>query len=230
MRRKILTLLSIVSLILILTGCNARKWEDRYNAMYSNLSYSWAQSLEHSDAEIAFFGDSRTILADWYSAFPDKKTINLGVGGDRVEDLQMRMGLFDNLPQLKCCFVAIGVNNCPTMEFSKSDFKEKLRAVLNALLEKNLTVYINTVPGVTCEGNSGFNLIQRNLINGNVLLVNEAINELAEELGLKLINMAAVLADEDGELKPEYSADGIHFNEAGNNLWYDAVREYVDLI
>lgn len=60
--------------------------------------------------------------------------------------------------------------------------------------------------------------------------MNEAINELAEELGLKLINMAAVLADEDGELKPEYSADGIHFNEAGNNLWYDAVREYVDLI
>ena len=230
MRRKSIFLLVILIILIVLTGCNARKWEEKYNAMYSNLSYSWAQSLEHSDAEIAFFGDSRTILADWYSAFPDKKTVNLGVGGDRVEELQIRMGLFDNLPDLKCCFVAIGVNNCPTMEFSKSDFKEKLRAVITALLEKNLIVYINTVPGVTCEGDSGFNFIQRNLINGNVLSVNAAIKELAQELELTLIDMAAVLAYEDGELKPEYSADGIHFNEAGNSLWYDAVREYVESI
>ena len=71
---------------------------------------------------------------------------------------------------------------------------------------------------------------QRNLINANVLSVNAAIKELANELELTLIDMAAVLAYEDGELKPEYSADGIHFNEAGNNLWYDAVSEYVNLI
>jgi lysophospholipase L1-like esterase len=229
MRRKSFFLLSLLAILIILSGCDSR-WEDRYNAMYSNLSYSWAQSLEHADAEIAFFGDSRTILADWYSAFPDKKTVNLGVGGDRVEDLQRRMGLFDNLPNLKCCFVAIGVNNCPTMEFSKSDFKSKLRAVLAALIEKNLTVYINTVPGVTCEGDSDFNFFQRKLYNANVLSVNAAIKELANELELTLIDMAAVLAYEDGELKPEYSADGIHFNEAGNNLWYDAVSEYVNLI
>ena len=90
MRRKSIFLLVILIILIALTGCNARKWEEKYNAMYSNLSYSWAQSLEHSDAEIAFFGDSRTILADWYSAFPDKKTVNLGVGGDRVEELQMQ--------------------------------------------------------------------------------------------------------------------------------------------
>ena len=72
--------------------------------------------------------------------------------------------------------------------------------------------------------------MQRNLINANVLSVNAAIKELANELELTLIDMAAVLAYEDGELKPEYSADGIHFNEAGNNLWYDAVSEYVNLI
>ena len=51
--------------------------------MYAHLSQMWAQSLEHADAENAFFGDSRVAGADWYSAYPGKKVINLGVGGDR---------------------------------------------------------------------------------------------------------------------------------------------------
>ena len=203
----------IIALCLILlAGCS--DWEQTYDFIKPHLIYCWEQSLPHSDAEIAFFGDSRTIGGDWYSAYPDKKVINLGVAGDKVSDLLKRVELFDHLSNLKCCFIAIGVNDCWTTEFDGSGFKTKLNQLLDNLESRDIKVYLTTVPGITRK-NSAFMLIQEFVVNINVTAVNLIIRELAEERNLELIDVCTCLADSNAKLKEEYSLDGCHYNEAG---------------
>lgn len=49
-------------------------------------------------------------------------------------------------------------------------------------------------------------------------VVNEAnarVESLAEELGLRFVNLNSAVAGEDGYLNPEYALDEIHFSQAG---------------
>ena len=224
MRRLVVAAAIIISLFII-TACS--DYDALCVTVEKQLIYSWAQSMDHSDAEIAFLGDSRVIGADWYSAYPEKKVINLGVSGDKIENLLLRTALFDNLQNLRCCFVAIGVNNCWTMDFDRAAFKARFSELLDVLNDKGITIYLNTVPGITRK-NSSFIRIQEFFVTLNVLQVNAVIKELAEERNLVLIDFAAEIADRNAKLKSEYSFDGCHYNSAGNQLWFDMLRPYIE--
>ena len=232
MKKRLFPILVIlISLIFFLTGCkDERNWEDTYWWMYSHLSECWAQSLEHADAEIAFFGDSRVIGADWYSAYPDKKVINLGVGGDRISNLLTRMSQIKILVEkgnLETCFLAIGGNDCLSSGFNTDTFREEYNTLLTQLQELGITVYVNTIAGVTSEGTS---LSEKDAKKANSKMAqgNEIIRSLAEEHKLTLIDMAALMNNSDGTLKAAYaSSDGVHFSAEGNAFWYDTLRPYL---
>ena len=87
MKRIALFLIPVLLLLMLCVSCSQNVSPELYYGMYSHLSEVWAQSLAHTDAKVAFFGDSRVIGADWNAAYPDSKVINLGVGGDKVSQL-----------------------------------------------------------------------------------------------------------------------------------------------
>lgn len=229
--KRIALVLSALILALFLASCSQDTVpESTYWLMYSHLSEVWAQSLEHADAEIAFFGDSRVIGADWYSAYPDKKVINLGVGGDKISNLLLRMNQIKVLAEkgnLKYCFLAIGGNDCLSSGFNTDTFREEYNALLTQLQELGITVYVNTIAGVTSEGTS---LSEKDASKANSKMAqgNEIIRSLAEEHKLELIDMAALMNNSDGTLKAAYaSSDGVHFSAEGNAFWYDTLRPYL---
>jgi len=203
---------------------------DTYNLMYDHLSQVWAQSLAHADAKIAFFGDSRVIGADWYSAYPDSKVVNLGVGGDRIRNLRIRMSQLYTLVsngQLSVCFLAIGGNDCLSSSYDSADFRDEYDALLTELRSLGLTVYVNTIAGVTDEGTS-LPSKTADLANSRMAEANAIIRELAAVHGLTLIDIASDMNDEHGKLKASYSTpDGVHFSQAGYDCWYNVLRPYV---
>ena len=229
--KKIALVLSALILVLFLASCSQDTVpESTYWLMYSHLSEVWAQSLEHADAEIAFFGDSRVIGADWYSAYPEKKVINLGVGGDRISNLLTRMNQIKILKEkgnLKYCFLTIGGNDCLSSKFNTDTFRSEYDTLLTKLQELGITVYVNTIAGVTSEGTS---LSEKDAKKANSKMAqgNEIIRSLAEEHKLTLIDMAALMNNSDGTLKADYaSSDGVHFSAEGNAFWYDTLRPYL---
>ena len=229
--KRIALVLSVLILALFLASCSQDTVpESTYWLMYSHLSEVWSQSLEHADAEIAFFGDSRVIGADWYSAYPDKKVINLGVGGDRISNLLTRMSQIKILVEkgnLKTCFLAIGGNDCLSSGFNTDTFREEYNTLLTQLQELGITVYVNTIAGVTSEGTS---LSEKDASKANSKMAqgNEIIRSLAEEHKLTLIDMAALMNNSDGTLKAAYaSSDGVHFSAEGNAFWYETLRPYL---
>ena len=229
--KRIALVLSALILALFLASCSQDTVpESTYWLMYSHLSEVWAQSLEHADAEIAFFGDSRVIGADWYSAYPDKKVINLGVGGDRLSNLLLRMNQIKVLAEkgnLKYCFLAIGGNDCLSSKFNTDTFRSEYDTLLTKLQDLGITVYVNTIAGVTSEGTS---LSEKDARKANSKMAqgNEIIRDLAQSHGLTLIDMAELMNNPDGTLKAAYaSPDGVHFSADGNAFWYDTLRPYL---
>ncbi|MBR4120331.1 MAG: hypothetical protein IKT95_01100 [Spirochaetales bacterium] len=229
--KRIALALSALILALFLASCSQDTVpESTYWLMYSHLSEVWAQSLEHADAEIAFFGDSRVIGADWYSAYPDKKVINLGVGGDKISNLLLRMNQIKVLAEkgnLKYCFLAIGGNDCLSSKFNTDTFRSEYDTLLTKLQELGITVYVNTIAGVTSEGTS---LSEKDAGKANSKMAqgNEIIRDLAQLHGMILIDMAELMNNTDGTLKAAYaSPDGVHFSADGNAFWYDTLRPYL---
>jgi len=224
-------ILATLLVFCLLSSCSQDKVSiETYNVMYNHLSQVWAQSLAHADAKMAFFGDSRVIGADWYSAYPYSKVVNLGVGGDKTQDLITRLCQIEALVKngdLQCCFLAIGGNDCMSDRFDSSVFRSEYDELLSKLQALGLTVYVNTVAGITDEGTSVSARTSR-LVNGRMKEANGIIMDLAALHGMTVIDMAALMDNPDGRLKKELcTPDGVHFSDAGNNLWFETLRPYV---
>ena len=233
MRKTIL--ISVLSvLVLLLAGCSQDKIDrEQFDIMYAHLSQVWAQSLAHADAKIAFYGDSRVIGADWNAAYPDSAVINLGVGGDRINDLITRLPQIETLVakgNLECCFLAIGGNDCLSSGFDTTKFRQEYDSLLTRLKNLGITVYVNTIAGVTPDGTS-LSSKDAKKANSKMAQGNEIIRELASAHGMTLIDMAQLMNNEDGTLKTAYaSADGVHFSAEGNSFWFETLRPYVEAI
>ncbi len=223
MNKKIL--LGIFTILLLSLSSCSTETESMFNAHFIEM---WAQTLEPYSVDIAFFGDSRVVLANWDEAYPDRDVVNLGVGGDIVEGAIQRVRLLEAL-DVKYCFLAIGVNNCSIESFSRTSFRDNYDTLLTGLEELGITVYVNTIAGVTTV-NSTFTSAFVQKMTKNIVAANEIIRDLADEHGLTLIEMANGMNNSNHTLKDEYSADGIHFSVLGNEFWFDSLRPYVDAL
>ena len=231
MKKFFLFLALLLSLILVSCSQDDRISRESYDAMYAHLAQMWAQSLAHTDVETAFFGDSRVAGADWYSAYPEEKVINLGVGGDKIGNLITRLGQVKALTEsgnLKRCFVAIGGNDCLSSRYDADKFREEYDSLLSKLAELGITVYVNTIVGVTSEDTS-VSAKDADKANSKIEQANAIIRELAANHDVVCIEIAALMDNEDGSLKRKYaSADGVHFSEEGNQIWFDTLRPFVE--
>ncbi|MBE5802836.1 MAG: hypothetical protein E7319_11225 [Clostridiales bacterium] len=68
---------------------------EQYNAAHSStyqrLNDSWTQTLAELYADSVFFGDLLTASGLWAEYYPYMATINLGVVGDTVDGLLLRL-------------------------------------------------------------------------------------------------------------------------------------------
>lgn len=215
--------LALVSLFLLLSSCSNEPLEGWY---YDHLIAMWAESLKPQEPEIAFYGDSRVALLDWSAEYPLSKVVNLGVGGDRVWNLLKRLPLLEAL-DIKTCFLAIGINDLTSSHFDKVAFRAEYDTLLSKLGDMDVAVYVQTIVGITTH-KSNFSRKQVRDVSKRVLAANEIIWELAETHGMDVIDLAGVMNNEDGSLKGEYSSDGIHYNQAGNDAWVALLRPYVE--
>ena len=229
--KKTLIIVAVIALLLLAACSQDKVSREDFDLMYAHLSQMWAQSLEHADAENAFFGDSRVAGADWYSAYPDKKVINLGVGGDRVGDLIVRIGQVEALAKsgsLKRCFVAIGGNDCLSSKFDDKAFEKEYDELLTKLGDLGITVYLNTIAGL-CNQSSALKPSRIKASNGNMANANEIIKALAQKHGMQVIDVAKAMNNADGTLKAEYCVeDGVHFSAEGNSIWFEELLPFVD--
>lgn len=201
---------------------------DRLNQLQEDL-----YSRDLSKVNLLFIGDSITQnwryagIGIWNKSFAGEPyyALNLGVGGDRTENVLYRllskkaggMGNLDS-PDLKpkTIVLMIGTNNL--FRHQPDQIIKGITAVLNRLRElepQARIILCSVLPTQDDQRN-------RNL----VIPVNDAIQTLEN---MEWMDLYSVFTDENGAQRREFFQDGVHLNKNGYRVWRDRLLDRLAL-
>lgn len=150
-----------------------------------------------------------------------KPVINMGISGDQADHpecgMLRRVPLISRTGAVEVA-VLVGINdlNCgkPSAELVRQQ-KEVLLALGASVPNARLLVH-SVIP--TCG--------EYQHLLPLVLETNELLHQTVEELGHDYVDLAAALAGTDGELRQEFTEDGVHLNARGYAVWTDVLERY----
>lgn len=170
---------------------------------------------------LVFLGDSLTDQNDWSASYPNQEIVNLGKGGDTVRGVLARVD--DLIPwQPAKIFLLIGINDIRYGTEPKDmleDYEQllkKLRAVL-----PNSELYLQSILPVT----ENFKHKQPSE-NQIIININQSIKQLADQYDIQYLDLHDFFTSH-GQLKPDYTVDGLHLNRQGYALWERIILGFV---
>ncbi len=169
---------------------------------------------------VVLLGDSITEGFDVTKYFSGRRVLNRGIGADVIGN---EMPTNDNRGVLKrlnesvfdCAatdvFLLIGINDLGSgrkVEVMEQGYRE----ILKRIREKAPAVRVHVQSVLPTRGNYTKH-------NAPVLDFNARIRKLATEFGCDFIDLHKLMKDEQGELKAEFTRDGLHLNDAAYLIW-----------
>lgn len=208
-------------LFLLLSGTAFAQQEVQIDSSYANGHYlqrlDFFGKIPDQKNEIVFLGNSITEAGDWSDIIPEEYVLNRGISGDITFGVVARLDkVLKNKPSK--LFVLIGVN----------DLK---RGIPNEMIVQNYEEIVARVkqksPGTELYLQSVLPINEGLLIEPfkmvkteNINYLNNALQELAKESRLvEYVNLWKVLADDQGQLKKEFTPDGIHLKPVAYIDW-----------
>lgn len=173
------------------------------------------------DTGVVFLGDSITNFNEWGEAFPFVKTYNRGISGDTTVGVMKRLNQIVALKPSKV-FIMIGIN-----DLGAKTPKEEILKNYNTILEKmkselpDTKIFIESILPTKPLAKS------KKLSNEDINWLNKELERVAKENGNTFIDLHSLFADKDGELKGEWTVDGVHITGEGYKAWENEIKKYV---
>jgi GDSL-like Lipase/Acylhydrolase family len=166
---------------------------------------------------IVFLGDSISQGGLWPEWFAGVPVLNRGIDGETSADLLRRVDSAVREP--RAVFLLIGTNDLHT-GVSLQQITANVRALL-AEIERR-------APGTPVVVQSVLPRTRR--FRDDLRLLNRAYRQLADRSGenVQYLDLWPALADENGDLRREYSEDRLHLNGPGYAAWVGVLRPLVD--
>lgn len=175
---------------------------------------------------VVLLGDSITEGFDVDKYLPGRRVINRGIGADVIgNDLaasdkrgvlkRLNESVFDCAPV--AVFILIGINDLG--QGHTPDMVERgYRAMLQEIRARRpkLKVYVQSL----LPTRGGFAKH-----NANIIDLNRRLQKLAGEFDCEYLDLHSLMADDAGELKAEFTNDGLHLKPAAYEVWRDQVEE-----
>jgi lysophospholipase L1-like esterase len=171
---------------------------------------------------IVMLGDSLTAGGRWGAAFPALKIRNLGINGDTCAGVWGRLDAVLR-PEPAKIFLQIGINDFLRGASIDDVVGGHLRIweeVADRADDSRLLV-ISLLPYVE----AALPYLPPNL---DIMAINSLLAEKAGEWQLPFINLFPRLADEDKQLRLDYTTDGLHLTEAAYTVWTETIRPFVE--
>ena len=189
-----------------------------YNSRHKEVKIETKTITKYqNDENIVFYGDSITSKYEIEHFFPNNKIINSGKSGDKSSDLLERLedDVYKYNPSK--VFILIGINDL-NHKVDKDDILNNIQEIITKIKvnRKYAKLYIESVYPINQdflkESRRGFN---NDLTNDDIIEFNKEIKKIADNNNITYINVYNTLTDEDGNLKREYSKEGLHLNNIG---------------
>lgn len=162
---------------------------------------------------------------------------NRGVAGYVTDELLKTMDecIFDLEPSK--IFINIGTNDIGSAngEYSKEKLIANYDEMLTQIGERLPECKVYVMAYYPCNSVADFDGIDKEMKelrfktrnNASILEANAAVEELAKKHGYEFINVNEGLSDEEGNLKAEYSVDGIHMYANGYEIVLNNMKKYL---
>ena len=180
------------------------------------------QALPPTTGKTVLFGDSLIEYCEWEELLGKTNTVNRGIGGDRTESLLLRLDETVAAKPARLIIMA-GSNDLhdgvPLYEIY-GNFAELVRRTLAAA--PGTKICIQSIPPVnnTLYGNK--------IRNKDVADLNDRLEQLCDSSGLTFVDLYAVLISNDGQLKQEYTLDGLHLKGDAYALWKQQIERLLE--
>lgn len=200
-------------------------WIDRVKGFIAENA-----TLDPKTRNIVFLGDSLTQGFKLNVFFPGLAVLNRGIVSDGVCDFPDGRNLYRGVTRrLKECvydcnpshlFLLIGTNDVGAAGVPLDYWFGAYKYVVQQTRLKFPDVKIIVVTCPPC----GAPYARRDTLNPRIVEWNAIIRDYAAKEGFRLIDLHALLVAKDGQLPPELTSDGLHFNKTGYARWAEAVH------
>jgi len=192
-------------------------WKTRHLAMN--------ERAKQGNVDLAFIGDSITEGWEgagkeiWEKFYGSRKTINLGIGGDRTEHVIWRL-THGNLNGIKpkVAVLMIGTNNTGHLMEAPDEAAAGVQSILEILSEKlpQTTIVLH---GLFPRSKSPHDAERLNNI-----AINDRIGRLADGERVIYQDIGEVFLEADGSIAAAVMPDSLHLSEDGYSRWASALE------
>jgi lysophospholipase L1-like esterase len=195
---------------------------------------TWVNILQQ-EAEVAAQKKPRNLtvmagdsLSLWFPSelLPDNKTwLNQGISGEKTAGLLKRLNLFDKTtPQ--SIFVMIGINDL-IAGVNDETILDNQRQILNYLRKKHPKAQIVVQSILPHQGSQATWEGKEKLLaipNSRIRNLNQQLRTIAAKEDVKYLNLHPLFADKQGNLRSNFTTDGLHLNPNGYLVWSSALQ------
>ena len=190
-------------------------WNDRVHA-FKEQNLAWQN--------VVLLGDSITEGFDVAKYFPGRHIINRGIGADVIgnalpaDDVRGVVKRLDS-SVYNCAatdvFILIGINDLGDSH-TVDQMAQGYREILERIHTNAPTVRIHIQSVLPTRGHYAH-------FNPSVLEFNQRLQKLATEFGCDYLNLHDLMTDANGELKADFTVEGLHLKEPAYLVWREQI-------
>lgn len=155
---------------------------------------------------------------------------NRGVGGFVTEELLENINTCIIDLQPSKLFINIGTNDLSDSRRSFEEIFERYGKILSIVTEKvdDVSMYIMAYYPVNYNAaTEEMKPCLKIRSNEKIKAANEEVARLARKFNANYIDVSEPLKDENGDLKAEFTIEGMHINEQGYRAVYPLIKQYI---
>ena len=157
----------------------------------------------------------------------DRNWLNQGISGETSRGLLQRLSLFDQT-QPETIFVMIGINDL-IRGVSDDVILDNQRQILSYLRKTHpkTKIFIQSIlphggEDATWEGREKLLAIP----NSRIQNLNQQLQSIAAKQGVQYIDLYPLFINQKGNIRQEFTTDGLHLSPAGYVVWRTALQVY----
>ena len=175
--------------------------------------------LPVTSKDIVFLGNSITDGGEWMELFDNKHIKNRGISADQTQDVLSRLYQVTE-GQPRKIFLLIGINDLNDDPANTEKAVRNIQTIIERIQKESpkTELYVQSIMPVDDR---------RPAKAQELVKANARIQAICKEKGVTYIDLHPVLADENGNLRADYTNDGLHLMGAGYQAWAEALRPYI---
>jgi lysophospholipase L1-like esterase len=157
----------------------------------------------------------------------DRNWLNQGISGEVTNGLLQRLDFFDRT-QPEIIFVMVGINDL-IRGLGDQEILANYREIISSLQQRHpqaklvvQSILPHGAEKTTWEGKEKLLAIP----NPRIRTLNEEIKKIAIDKGAKYLNLHSLFTDKQGNLRSDFTTDGLHLSPPGYLVWRTALQMY----